>query len=134
VWRAARDVAEKYRRQAESPDPYVQVRYSASEILHLLPVALDPQGIPDGGGIRDEGPKPHGNLAEGGDVMASLIDVRRALAFLHDDDVAFLRWLDRLRWNHELAGIGLDIAPDSVRRRASRICERLARWLNNESE
>lgn len=134
VWRAARDVAEKYRRQAESPDPYVQVRYSSAEIMQLLPVALDPEGIPDGGGIRDDGPRPHGNLAEGGDVLASLVDVRRALAFLSDDDHQYLVWLDGLRWNYELAGIGLNIAADSVRRRAARIGERLARWLNHESE
>lgn len=131
VWRVARDAAEKYKRQVASPDPYHQVRYSGGEVLALLPVALDPEGLPDGGGMHD-GPKAHGNLAEGGDVLASVIDVRRALDFLSDDDVAYLHWLERLRWNYELAGIGLNIAADSVRRRLARICERMARWLNNE--
>jgi hypothetical protein len=82
IWRVARDAAVKYRRQYGHDEAFVQLRYRAREVLDLLPVAMDPDGLPDGGGIKD-GPRAHGNLAEGGDVLASLVDVRRGLARLH---------------------------------------------------
>jgi hypothetical protein len=69
--------------------PVDQVRYSPVAILQLLPIALDPDGMPDGGGFR-EGPKPKGNLAEGGDVLAMLVDVRRGVHSLTFEDQTFL--------------------------------------------
>lgn len=131
VWRAARDAAERYRRQTGNSDPYVDVRYGASEILQLLPVALEPNGLPDGGGVR-EGPRPHNNLAEGGDVLASLIDVRRALAELSPDDRHYLRVVKVHAWSYEAVAPVLGVAADSARRRVARICQRMADWLNNE--
>jgi hypothetical protein len=129
VWRVARDAADRARKQVTPNDSFVQLRYSASEILALIPVALDPDGIPDGGGVQ-EGPKPHGNLAEGGDIMAAFVDVRRALEQLNGDDVSYLRWMNRLRWDYDRAGGELGIEADSARRRVARICQRMCRFLN----
>lgn len=131
VWRVARDTAERYRRQVTTTEPFEQVYYHAAEIMLLLPVALDPDGLPETPGVQ-EGPRPHRNLAEGGDVIASLIDVRRALDALDSDDRNYLQHARRVRWNYDLIGPALSIEPDSARRRVARICERMARWLNHE--
>jgi DNA-directed RNA polymerase specialized sigma24 family protein len=133
VWRAARDAAEKYRRQTGGVDPYVDVRYGPSEILQILPVAMEPNGLPDGGGVR-EGPRPHNNLAEGGDLLAAMLDVRRAFSELSVDDQDYLHFIRRLGWSYELAGPALDIAPDSARRRVARIGQRMADVLNGDTE
>lgn len=134
VFRVAREAAEKSRRGSGEYDPaFVQARYRAAEILQVIPVALDPHGLPDGGGVHDEGPRaPKGNLAEGGEVLATLVDVRRALKQLDADDHDYLLLVNRHRWNYEEAGELLGLLPDSARRRVARICERMARWLNHE--
>jgi DNA-directed RNA polymerase specialized sigma24 family protein len=132
AFRVARESAENARRSSGVyNDDFVQARYRAHEILQIIPVALDPDGVPDGGGVQDEGPKaPKGNLAEGGEMLVSMIDVRQALAELNGDDHSYLRWMNRIRWNYDQAARELGIAADSVRRRVARICERMATYLN----
>jgi hypothetical protein len=113
----------KYRRQYGNDEAFVQVRYRAREVLELLPVAMDPDGLPDGGGIKD-GPRAHGNLAEGGDVLASLVDVRRGLARLSADDHEYLDVLRVWRWEYEHIASLTSVEPDSVRRKVARIARR----------
>jgi DNA-directed RNA polymerase specialized sigma24 family protein len=111
--------------------PTDQYRYSPLEVSALLSPALDPDGTPGFSGPSD-GPKAHGNLAEGGDILAALVDVRRAVEALTEDDVHFLQLVDDLRGDHDRAGELLGIQADSVRRRYTRVIERMCRWLNNE--
>lgn len=132
VFRVAREAAENARRSSGAYDTaFVQARYRPAEILAVIPVALDPDGLPDGGGVHDEGPKaPKGNLAAGGEMLASVLDVRRALEELDGDDHSYLVHLDRMRWDYTAAATELGVAPDSARRRVARICARMAQWLN----
>lgn len=126
--------AERERAHRIGYHPVDQVRYSAREVLSLLRVALDPIGLPQHGFHEGQGPKRKGNLAEGGDMLASLIDVRRALAVLPADDLHLLVLADDLEHDWERISQHTETQPDSARRRHARIAERLARWLNNEEE
>lgn len=111
--------------------PTDQYRYTPQEVVALLSSALDPDGTPDYGGPT-EGPRAHGNLAEGGDVLTALVDVRRAVEALAEDDIQFVQLVDDLRQDFDRAGELLAIQPDSARRRFQRVIERMCRWLNNE--
>ena len=130
-----RRVCEMYARSEKAHisgyHPRDQYTYQPREVFDLIPVALDPDGLPSVG--HQEGPAPHGNLAEGGDVLAALVDVRRALDALPEADLHFLTLADDCSYDWErvaarMAG-GL---PDSMRRRHARIAERMARWLSNQ--
>jgi hypothetical protein len=133
IWRWCARYAQAQRAEHRGYSPADQQRYLPAQIVQLLPVALDPDGIPDGGGFR-EGPKAKGNLAEGGDVLASLIDVRRGIAALDFDDQTFLVLAEDLACDWERVAANTSTLPDSCRRRHARIAERIARWLNNETE
>lgn len=130
IYRVLVAYSEKERAYALGYDPRDQYRYSARTIIRLLPVAMDPEGVPESG--TPDGVKPHGNLAEGGDMLAQLIDVRRALEALPEDDLHFLTLTTdmRLDWNKVAEYTGT--LPDSVRRRHARVAERMARWLARE--
>ena len=133
VWRVAYGAA-KRARDAYGPDrPFVQERYAPRQVLELIPIALDPEGLPDGGGFS-EGPKPKGNLAESGDLLAALVDVRRALHALPVEDRDALVLVDQLRWDMDRAAAAFGIEPDSARRRIARIAQRLANWLNRDDD
>lgn len=134
IFRTARAAAERERMQAGPAEVFDQARYRAAELLQMIPVALDPGGLPGDNTIHEDGPRAHGNLAEGGDLLAALLDVRAALDWLTDEDRAFLDWMDEIRWNYDAAAIALGIAADSVRRRTLRVCERMAHYLNGETE
>lgn len=133
IWRFIARFAEKERAQHRGYKPMDQVRYSAAQITSLLPVAVDPDGIPDGGGFH-EGPKVKGNLAEGGDVLAALVDVRRGVAALDFEDQTFLVLTEDLATDWERIAANTGTLPDSARRRHARIVERIARFLNNDYE
>lgn len=111
--------------------PRDQYPYNPREVLSLIPIALDPEGLPEPG--HPEGPKPKGNLAEGGDLIAALVDVRRALDALSEDDLHFLVLVDDCQGNWDRVAVRLDatVEADSLRRRHARIAERMARWLSN---
>lgn len=112
-------------------EPRDQYRYSPREVHDLLPIALDPDGLPEPG--HQEGPAAKGNLAEGGDLLAALVDVRRALAQLTEADLHFLTLADDCSYDWErVAARMAGGVPDSMRRRHARIAERMARWLSNE--
>lgn len=131
LWRNLARYAQKEKAARVGYLPTDQYRYTPAEVVGLLSGALDPEMQLDRSGPSD-GPKAHGNLAEGGDILAALVDVRRAVEALAEEDVQFLYLLDDLRHDHERAGELLAIQPDSVRRRYTRVIERMCRWLNNE--
>lgn len=117
-------------------EPRDQYRYSPREVLDLIPVALDPDGLPERGYALDgDSPTAKGNLAEGGDLLAALVDVRRALSILPEADLHFLTLADDCSydWDRVAARLAGGL-PDSMRRRHARIAERMARWLSNEEE
>lgn len=133
VWRVAKQYADANRAAAAGYFPDDQVRYGTGEIQALLPLAMDPEGVPDGGGVLDlAGIRVHGNLAEGGDLLAAMVDVRRALHLLAEDDRQFLQLVHDLRSDWERVARHTEIQPDSCRRRHDRIVERMARSLNRE--
>jgi hypothetical protein len=132
-WRHARDYAEKQRRAQGGPEVFVQSRYAAAEVAAMLPVALDPDGIPEHRAVDETGRQSKGNVAWGGNLLASLVDVRRALkAALTEDDRQFLLWVDAARNDWDKVGRLVGIEPDSARRRHARIAGRMAAWLNND--
>lgn len=134
IWRyvARYAQAEKAAKTGYHPDD--QYRYSPAQVIDVLPVALDPVGIPGGQSVHDGGPVAHGNLAEGGDQLALLADVRRALIVLDGADVEYLDLVDHLHGDYDRVATYLGIQADSARRRHTRIAERMSRWLNNDQE
>lgn len=134
IWRHCARYAQGEKAQKVGYMPEDQVQYTTSMIAQLLPIALDPDGLPDGGGVADLNAGIHAkkNLAEGGDVLASLVDVRRALSWMTAHDQELLRTADFHQHDWEHLGPLYGIAPDSVRRKHNRVVERMARLLNNE--
>lgn len=133
VWRFVARFAEKERAAKRGYSPADQLSYSAGMIVQLLPVAVDPDGIPDGGGVH-EGPKPKGNLAEGGDILAMLVDVRRAIGALTFEDQTFLVLAEDLACDWDRIAANTGTLADSCRRRHNRIVERMVRFLNRDME
>jgi len=134
IWRFVARYAQRERAARRGYLASDQERYTPLQVIRLLPVALDPNGLPDGGGYRDDGPKPKGNLAEGGNTLAGLIDVRRALAELDSADYHFVLLSEDLACDWDRIAANLGTLADSARRRHLRIAERMARFLNNEME
>jgi hypothetical protein len=133
VYRHVATYAKAEKAQRTGYEPRDQYRYAPAEVFALIPIALDPDGLPTHG--HPEGPSPKGNLAEGGDVLAALIDVRRALDSLPEDDLHFLTLADDCSYEWERVAARVDGGvPDSLRRRHARIAERMARWLSNTLE
>jgi hypothetical protein len=132
IWRHCAAYAQREKGARVGYLPADQYRYSPAEIIAMLPVALDPEGIPQGG--HHEGPKPKGNLAEGNDLLAALVDVRRAVHALDEDDTHFVQLVADLRSDWDRIATYTGTLADSVRRRHARIAERMARWLNGDLE
>jgi DNA-directed RNA polymerase specialized sigma24 family protein len=132
LWRYIAGHAEAERAHVVGYSVADQVRYSPSQILGMLRVALDTEALPEV--THTEGPKPQGNKAEGGDILASLVDVRRAIDSLSYEDQAFLILADDLGENWDLVATHTGTLPDSCRRRHARIAERMARFLNRDTE
>lgn len=132
LWRWLARYAQKEKAARVGYLPTDQYRYAPLEVAALLAAALDPDGTPEFSSGPSEGPKAKGNLAEGGDILAALVDVRRAVEALTEDDVHFLTVVDDQRGDYDRAGELLGIQADSVRRRYQRTIERMCRWLNNE--
>jgi hypothetical protein len=131
IWRFVARFAQAEKAAKVGYFPTDQYRYTPIEVAALLGAALDPD-MQLGSAPPSDGPKAHGNLAEGGDILAALVDVRRAVEALTEDDIQFLQLVDDVRGDHDRAGELLAIQPDSVRRRYTRVIERMCRWLNNE--
>lgn len=135
LWRYMDEYARAEKAQSVGYLPRDQYPYHPREILDLLPMALDPDGLPLVG-HHEEGPSAKGNLAEGGDMLASLVDVRRALVSLTEDDLHFLTLVDDCQydWDRVTARLADGVLADSLRRRHARIAERMARWLSNQED
>ncbi len=134
IWRWCARYAEQQKASAVGYEPSDQLRYSPAEIIGLLSIALDPDGVPEVRIVADGGSAPKGNLAEGSDVMASIVDVRRALAAVAEDDLHFLGLVEDLHQEWDRIAVYTETQPDSARRRHTRIAERMARWLNGNTE
>lgn len=133
IWRFVARFAEREKAHAIGYEPIDQVHYHPQEIIAVLPVALDPDGIPSAGGVSD-GPRAKTDPAEGGNSLAVLVDVRRALNTLTEDDIHFLSLVDDLHQDWDRIATHTATLADSARRRHLRIAERMARWLNNVEE
>lgn len=132
IWRFVDEYAAAEKAARVGYSPRDQYPYHPREVLDLIPIALNPDGLPVVG--HHDGPAPHGNLAEGGDTLASLIDVRRALSGLPEADLHFLTLADDCSYDWErVAARMAGGVPDSMRRRHARIAERMARWLSNNN-
>jgi len=135
IWRFVARYAQAERASRRGFVASDQEAYTPLQVLRLLPVALDPDGLPDGGGWReDDGPRAKADPKVGGDTLAGLIDVRRALAQLEFEDQTFLVLAEDLACDWDRVAANLGTLPDSARRRHLRIAERMARFLNNEME
>ena len=134
IWRYVARYAQRERAARRGYLASDQERYTPMQVLRLLPVALDPDGLPDGGGYYDDGPKAKVDPSVGGNTLAGLIDVRRALSTLTFEDQTFLVLAEDLACDWDRIGANTGTLPDSARRRQARIAERMARWLNNEED
>lgn len=134
IWRWCARFAEREKAARSGYQPEDVYRYSARAVARLIPYCLDPDGLPSGPGAAVGGPKPKGNLAESGDLLATWLDVRRALDQLAEDDLHYLHLVADLEQDWERVGAHTGVLPDSCRRRHARIAERMARWLNDPKE
>lgn len=134
IWRHCAGYARGEKASRLGYHPEDQVVYQASEIEKLLPIALNSEGLPDGGGTADlSGIRAHGNLAEGGNVLAGLVDVRRAIGALSGEDLQLLTMADEFQADWERIAPYFGIEADSVRRKHARVIARMARFLNRHT-
>lgn len=131
IWRYCAAYAEKEKRAVAPVNPDHQT-YRNREVAAMLPIALDPDGLPQVAGTINDGPAPKGNLAEGGSLLAALIDVRRALDTLSEDELHFLHLCADLRNDWEKVALHTGTEANSAYRRHTRIAIRLTRYLNGQ--
>jgi len=129
IWRWCARFAEQEKAQKSGYQPGDQLNYTPAVVVGILPIALDPDGVP-GGGQHHEGPSPKGNLAEGGTVLAVLMDVRRALDYTPEEDIQFLSLVADFHGDWDRVATYTQTLPDSCRRRHARVIQRMCRWLN----
>lgn len=91
AYNAAIRYCEKERKATLGYDWRDDYRYTRPEVQRILPLALDPEYIPNlaGGGLNDEPASPK-DPACGGSLLASIVDVRNAFVQLSDSDAAYL--------------------------------------------
>jgi hypothetical protein len=130
IWRHVAAYADREKRAVAPVNPDHQT-YRAREVAALLPIALDPDALPLVG-VHDGGPAAKGNLAEGGNVLASLLDVRIALRTMTEDELHFLHLCADLRNDWDRIGHHTGTEPNSAYRRHTRIAIRLTRYLNGQ--
>lgn len=133
IWRWCARYAEVEKAHARGYEAIDQYPYSPLEVIGLIPFCLGTD-LPTGAGEPDGGPTAKGNLAESGDLLASWIDVRRALAALPEDDLHFLYIADDWSYDWDRVATYTGTLADSCRRRHARIAERMARWLSGHRE
>lgn len=137
IWRHCDRHGRAWRAAVIGYEPADEVRYGPGEIIGLLPVAFDIELLPDATGPREDehGPRPPGNPAEGGNLLATVLDIRRALEHgLHPADHAFLKQAELLNRDWVKLGRRHDLTSDAAYRKHRRLAQRIARWLNNEVE
>lgn len=132
IWRYVARYAEKEKGEKVGYHWTDQLNYRPTEIVALLPLALDPDGVPEAGVADLSGVRVHGNLAEGGTTLAALIDIRRALHALEEDDRQFLQVVSDTHADWDEVARAYEVQAKSARQRHTRITERMARWLNND--
>lgn len=134
IWRWCARYAEVEKAHRRGYEPIDQYNYPPGVIVSMLPYALDDLFTPGSGEVERIGSAPKGNLAEGGDLLASWADVRRAVEALDDEDQQYLRLADDLHYDWERIASFTGALPKSAQRRHVRLAERMARWLNRTEE
>lgn len=107
--------------------------YSKAMIEDVLPMVFDPDDwtasqVPDTDTVRRGG----GDPAEGGNTLATVMDVRRALDSLNDEDRTLLELLYADHLSYEVTGATLGLHERTVRRKAERAIERMVEALGGE--
>ncbi len=129
IERFARNMCEREKAAAVGYNPEDTYRYTPNEVKRLLPLALDSTALTIPGQSFDSAPV-HGDPAEGGNLLASVVDVRRALNGLDSLDRLFLQAFVESDTGHVAELFGLE--EPSVLQRHSRLVARLVRMLGGQ--
>lgn len=133
VYSQAVAFAEKEKAARSGYRPEDNIVYSKQQIKDLLPLAIDIEAMAATTPVAQEGPHAHGNLAEGGNLLASVVDVRRAIDALAFGDQQFLKAADQYEYDWELLGDNYRIQADSADQKFDRIAGRIAKFLSGET-
>jgi hypothetical protein len=132
VYKVAVEYAEKEKAARSGYRPEDNVVYSKQQIKDLIPLAIDIEAMANTTPVAPEGPHAKGNLAEGGNLLASVVDVRRGIEKLDPDQRRFLQMADDCEYDWELLGTTYEIQADSADQRFDRIAGRIAKFLSGE--
>lgn len=133
VYSQAVNYAEKEKAARSGYRPEDNIVYSKQQIKDLIPLSIDIEAMAATTPVAQEGPKAHGNLAEGGNLLASVVDVRRAIEHLGVADQSFLKACDDYEYDWELLGQNYHIQADSADQKFDRIAARIAKFLSGET-
>jgi hypothetical protein len=133
VYGQAVKYAEKEKAARSGYRPEDNIAYSKAQIKDLIPLAVDIEAMAETTPVAAEGPKAHGNLAEGGNLLASVVDVRRAIDALGGADQSFLQGCDSREYDWQRIGEAYHIQADSADQRFDRIAGRIAKFLSGET-
>ncbi len=129
VERLARNMCEREKAAAVGYNPEDTYRYSPNEVKRLLPMALDSTALTVPNNSFDS-PRARHDPAENGNLLASVVDVRRALGRLSEFDRLFLQTFAESDTGH-VADL-FDMEEPSVLQRHSRLVARLVRVLGGQ--
>jgi hypothetical protein len=133
VYSQAVNYAEKEKSARSGYRPEDNIVYSKQQVKDLLPLAIDIEAMAACTPVAQEGPHAKGNLAEGGNLLASVVDVRRGIEQLAYADRDFLKAADQFEYDWELLGQNYSIQGDSADQRFDRIAGRITKFLSGEA-
>jgi hypothetical protein len=125
--------AEKEKAARSGYRPEDNIVYSKQQVKDLIPLAIDPDAMAATTPVVPEGPHAHGNLAEGGNLLASVVDVKRGVQALALADQSFLQACDQYEYDWELLGQNYSIQAESADQKFDRIAARIAKFLSGET-
>ena len=132
VYSQAVNFAEKEKAARSGYRPEDNILYSKQQVKDLIPLAVDIEAMAGTTPVAQEGPRAHGNLAEGGDLLASVVDVRRGIDNLALGDRLFLQACDEYEYDWELLGQNYRIQADSADQKFDRIAGRITKYLSGQ--
>lgn len=107
--------------------------YSTKVVQTLLESVFDHEDWQPAPNMGDGMPKSQSLVNEGGDRVAMLSDVSKAVDGLKDDQYNLIIWHYKLHWTvNQLAG-ELDVTQDAARKRLERAVEAVRRGLGRKS-
>lgn len=133
VYSQAVAFAEKEKAARSGYRPEDNIVYSKQQIKDLIPLSIDIEAMAATTPVVQEGPHAKGNLAEGGNLLASVVDVRRGIDQLAFGDRDFLKAADQYEYDWELLGENYRIQADSADQKFDRIAGRIAKFLSGEA-